>query len=79
MALITVLERVAKERQTVHKPTRCLASDFIGGDGQHYLQLDTVGSEERAFPEKVSQSLQFGEDGARALLRLIAEAFPSLQ
>ena len=79
MALITGLERVTKERQSIHKPTRCLASDFIASDGKRYLQLDTVGSDERAFPDKVSQSLQFDERGAEALLTLIAQTFPGVK
>jgi hypothetical protein len=79
MALISVLEEISKERQTVHKATRCLVSDFVGSDGKRYLQLDTFGSEDRAFPAKVSQSIQFDEDGARALKALINKTFPHLR
>lgn len=78
MALIQSIERVTKERQTVHRPTRCLASDFIGPDNVRYLQLDTYGSNDREFPEKVSQAIQLDESGARELLRLIHATFPNL-
>jgi hypothetical protein len=79
MALISVLEEISKERQSVHKPTRCLVSDFMGRDGKRYLQLDTFGSEDRSFPGKVSQSIQFDEDGARALKAVINKTFPDLR
>jgi hypothetical protein len=79
MALITVLEQVSKDRQDVHKPTRCLVSDFIGSDGKRYLQLDTFGTDERAFPGKVSQSIQLDENVARLLKELIEITFPALR
>jgi len=78
MALIQSFERVTKERQVVHKPTRCLVSNFIGPGDKRYLQLDTYGSDQREFPEKVSQALQFDEDGARELMKLLKATFPNL-
>jgi hypothetical protein len=78
MALIQSIERVNKSRQVVHKPTRCLASDFIGPGDKRYLQLDTYGSDDREFPEKVSQALQFDETGARALVDLLRSTFPNI-
>ena len=44
MALVQNIERVTKARQVVHKPKRCLASDFIGPGDKKYLQLDTYHS-----------------------------------
>jgi hypothetical protein len=78
MALVQKIERATKDRQTVHRPTRCLASNFIGPQDKRYLQLDTYGSEDRDFPEKISQAIQFNEDGARELLSVIREVFPNL-
>lgn len=78
MALIQTIEHVTKDRQVVHKPTRCLASEFIGPGDRKYLQLDTYGSDNREFPEKVSQAMQFDEDGARQLVALIKATFPNL-
>ncbi len=78
MALVTSLEPSQKERQTVHRPTRCLYSIVEGVGGARYVQLDTVGSEERQFTDKVSQSIQFDRQAAAQLLRLFREAFPEL-
>jgi hypothetical protein len=47
MALIQNIERVTTERQAVQRPTRCLASDFIGSGDERYLQLDTCGTDDR--------------------------------
>lgn len=77
MALVSSLERIRKDRQTVHKPTRCLSSVFEEA-GKRYLQLDTYGSDDREHPEKVSQSLQFDEQAASQLLKLIRDTFPHL-
>ena len=78
MALINTIERINKDRQVVHKATRCVASEFIGPGDRRYLQLDTYGSEDREFPEKISQALQFDENGASQLLELIRKTFPDL-
>ncbi|MCE9568229.1 MAG: hypothetical protein K8U57_40020 [Planctomycetes bacterium] len=78
MALIASIEQSTKERQKLHSPTRCLASSFTTDEGKAILQLDTYGSEDRTFTEKVSQSVQFDEDSARQLLQLIRETFPKL-
>ena len=77
MALVTSIESVHKDRQTVHRPTRCLASVFDEG-GHCFVQLDTYGSDDREHPEKVSQSIQFGKNAAADLLKLIRETFPDL-
>jgi hypothetical protein len=78
MALITTIEHISKERQKVHAPTRCSASSFVSADGKQFLQLDTYGSEDREFTEKVSQSIQFDEAAAAQLLQLIRTTFPNL-
>jgi predicted HNH restriction endonuclease len=78
MALVTSLEPNAKERSTVHRPTRCLFAIVEGTDGARYLQLDTVGSEDRAIPDKVSQSIQFDRQAAGQLLQLLHRTFPDL-
>jgi hypothetical protein len=78
MALVTSLEPNSKERQSVHKPTRCLYAIVDGPGGDRYLQLDTVGSEGREIPDKVSQSVQFDRQAAGQLLRILHIAFPDL-
>jgi hypothetical protein len=47
-------------------------------DGETILQLDTYGSNDREISGKVSQTLQFDERTASALLQLLKRAFPSL-
>lgn len=76
MALVSVIESSQKERQAVHRPTRCLSSVVVARDGQRYIQLDTYGSDEREHPEKISQSIQFDKAGAGQLLQLLKQTFP---
>jgi hypothetical protein len=78
MALVTSLEPSNKERQTVHRPTRCLYSIVEAESGARYVQLDTFGSDERQFTDKVSQSIQFDRQAASQLLALFRQTFPDL-
>jgi hypothetical protein len=78
MALVTSIEPSSKDRQTVHRPTRCFSSIVEAADGGRFIQLDTVGSDERQIPEKVSQSIQFDRNSARQLIALFRQAFPDL-
>jgi predicted HNH restriction endonuclease len=78
MALVHSLEPNSKERQTVHEPTRCLYAVVTGQGGNRYLQLDTLGSQGREIPDKVSQSIQFDRQAAGQLLQLIRQTFPDL-
>src|SRR3954447_8986370 len=78
MALVTSLEQNAKARQSVHRPTRCLWAIVEGPARERYLQLDTVGSENREMPDKVSQSIQFDRQAAGQLLQLLQRTFPDL-
>jgi hypothetical protein len=78
MALVSSLEPNTKERQSVHRPTRCLYAIVEGPSGERYLQLDTVGSEDREIPDKVSQSIQFDRQAAGQLLHLLHRTFPDL-
>jgi hypothetical protein len=78
MALVSAIEPSPKERQGLHKPTRCLYSVVQTDSGERLLQLDTYGSEEREHPEKISQSLQFDRAGASQLFQLLKDTFPGL-
>ncbi|WP_439622240.1 hypothetical protein [Gemmata sp.] len=78
MALIAQIEQTTKERQRVHAPTRCHVSSFTADGGKTILQLDTFGTEDRTFTEKISQSIQLDEAAARQLLDLIRQTFPNL-
>ena len=78
MALITTFEPIgAAARGRVHGEVECGWAIFESG-GRRYLQLDTYGSQTRAIPGKVSQTLQLDEEGARQLKKLIAQAFPGV-
>ncbi len=78
MALVTSFELREKERQMVHQPTRCYFSSFQADDGRRFIQLDTVGSDQRQITDKVSQSLQFDEDSARRFIELARQSFPNI-
>ena len=59
----------------LHKPVTCGYSCYEA-DGERVLHLETYGSKDRKFPEKVSQSIQLDEATARDLKRLIERSFP---
>lgn len=75
--LVSFIEPSHKERQAIHRPTRCLYSILEADDGQRYIQLDTYGSDEREHPEKISQSIQLGK-AASQLFQVLKQTFPDL-
>lgn len=77
MALVTAIRRIEKRGQP---HARCECSYFVVDtkDGRRFLTIETYGSENRQIPGKVSQSIQFGEEGARRLRELIETVFPNL-
>jgi hypothetical protein len=78
MAPVTMIESSQKDRAKVHLPTRCLYCVVVDDQGTKYLQLDTVGKESREFPDKVSQSVQFGREAASQLITLLKQTYPDL-
>ena len=44
-------------------------------DGEHYVQIDTYGKNDRAIPEKISQSIQFDKESAKFLVDLLLKEF----
>jgi len=44
-------------------------------DGNIYVQIDTYGKDDRAIPEKISQSLQFDRESAKFLVKLLVNEF----
>ncbi len=75
MALVTGFSHQPLDRVSVHGPVPCSFHSFRA-DGKRYLQLDTRGSKDRDFPEKVSQTLQLDSAGAKDLLTIILATFP---
>jgi hypothetical protein len=52
---------------------------IVNGVGdESVVQLDTVGSPDREFADKVSQSIQFDRTSAGQLIALFREAFPGI-
>jgi hypothetical protein len=78
MALVRKIQEVAKQRHSVHGDTSCSYSAFRQS-GKTYLQLDTYGSKQRKLRGKISQTLQFNEQAAKELMRIIEETFPNLR
>ncbi|QIE57838.1 methionyl-tRNA formyltransferase [Pikeienuella piscinae] len=44
-------------------------------DGRKVLQLNTYGSANRQIPNKLSQTIQFDEESARSLWRILSTEF----
>jgi len=77
VALVRLIKPASRERQRVHGPVECTYTAFTEG-GEHYLQLDTYGSPDRALAGKMSQSIQFDEVSAQQLYDLLKQAFPRI-
>lgn len=78
MALIREIERSDKVRTSLHRPTRCMGTIVNAAGDASVVQLDTVGSPDREFADKVSQSIQFDRTSAEQLIALFREAFPGI-
>ncbi len=64
--------RVTVKRQPTNVTCHYSVSTQVGGK---LLQLDTFGSADRKNPDKVSQSLQLNEQGARELINILEREF----
>ena len=71
MALITALERITMERNTVHENVAATYSIFRDDKGDNYLQIDTYGTSHRQIPNKKSQSIQFGPEALNQLREVL--------
>ena len=77
MARITRLNRVRKERQSVHQVATCNNDVFVVNGGR-YLQIETLGTSQRKVVGVVSQTLQFDHAAITELKRILATEFPDL-
>ena len=68
------LNRIEKEPNTIHQSVQGTYTSFVK-EGQRYFQIDTYGSSNRQYPEKISQSIQFDEETALFLIRTISKEF----
>jgi hypothetical protein len=79
MAFAKTLEQAEPQRTSRHAELRlCEFRVFQDPSGQTIFQIDTYGSNERANPDKISQSLQFDLASARELIGALQTAFPDL-
>ena len=74
MAVVTRIER--DDRSLGAHPTRLVAKYIVAErDGKRVLQLNSYGSDERHVPGKLSQTLQFTEESAQQLYRILRAEF----
>ena len=78
MAFITKFFKVPVAAGRRHSNCECGWS-VTQRDGDPVVQLDTYGSADRKYGQKVSQSLQLDKDGAMQLVRILREAFPDVR
>ena len=64
-----------KDRNTVHTPVAATYTVFDTVDGEHYVQIDTYGKNDREIPGKVCQSIQFDKESAKFLVELLKKEF----
>ena len=75
MAIVTAFERYPK-RTFKQQPTQVVGFYGTFGDGAHrVLQIDTLGSEHRENPKKLSQTLQLNAESAKQLYEILAREF----
>lgn len=74
MALVRNFERKELHRPTLHKEIGASYS-IAEVDGRVLIQIDTFGTDDRKFPGKKSQTLQFDRQGAEALFEILKLEF----
>jgi hypothetical protein len=74
MALVRGFEELEGERTSLHQEVTARYFAFER-DGRGFVQINTYGRPDRAFPEKVSQSIQLDREGAEALVAILRRAF----
>ena len=71
---IEKIEKLGKDRNTVHEKVYTTYSSF-DKFGEHYLQIDMYGRNDRELPGKISQSIQFDRETASYLIDLLKKEF----
>lgn len=77
MAFISRFEMRPLEPSRVHDEVLCGYNAVVIGS-RRILQLETYGTANRQIPDKVSQSLQLDEEGARELKAILDKTSPGL-
>jgi hypothetical protein len=73
MALVSKLEQIQLDRNSVHESVSATFCIFTDSKGNRFLQIDTYGSNHREIPGKKSQSIQFGPEGLTELRAVLAK------
>ncbi|MEM9911977.1 MAG: hypothetical protein AAF922_14450 [Pseudomonadota bacterium] len=75
MAFVTKFEEDDREVRSMH-PTKVICKYIVSeNQGKKIIQLNTYGSLERDFPDKLSQTLQLDETTARQLKDILVREF----
>jgi len=76
MALITnnKFERIEKVRNLVHNETQSTYTTFSKYDNK-FFQIDTYGSDNRKFKNKISQSIQLDKNMAIEIIEILRDEF----
>ena len=75
---IDTIQKIQKDRNIVHDKVTTTYSIFYNG-GKKYVQIDTYGRDDRAIPNKLSQSFQIDEETAKYLVKLLVKEFDFLK
>lgn len=75
MALITNLEKGAKNTPRIHDDTEATYFVIDMPNGSKILQIDTYGRSSRAIPGKVSQSIQLSTKALAQLKKILEKEF----
>lgn len=71
MALVRRLREIEKEGSGIHGEVEAAYFIFTDSAGGQVLQIETYGSPNRRIPGKISQSIQFDQDGIEALAAVL--------
>ena len=72
---LDTIEKLNKDRNTVHTPVTATYTMFDTVDGEHYVQINTYGKNDREIPGKASQSIQFDKESEKFLVDLLKKEF----
>ena len=74
MAIVRTFEEKELDRSSKHSEVEATIS-LVEADGEKFVQIDTYGSKDRAFPGKVSQSLRLSKSAFEQLVNTAGKHF----
>lgn len=77
MALVTKkrTRKTIRDKIRIHDQVDATYFTFTDNNGNKFFQIDTYGREERAIPNKISQSFQIDRETALHLIELLQAEF----